>query len=145
MLAHVERDVVEDVAFAVIRVDPIDTEKSIGSRELGTRLHGDCSSAGADIDRAHCVVIARIVDAAVDENGAVIHDSDVIGNPEHTVDIVLDKQNRDFRGNCLDQLCNALPLGDCKSGERFIQQQNPGLRRQGQAHVKHALAAIGKR
>jgi len=51
---------------------------------------------------AHLGVAARLLDRAIDQHLAFVHDRDMVGDLEHQIDVVLDEQHRDLGGDALD-------------------------------------------
>ena len=116
-------------------------------RRLGggfARLGGDRGGAGADIDFLHLGAGARILDRAVDQHPAFVHDRDMVRELKHPVDVVLDQQHRQIRRDALDNGADALALRRGKPGERLVQQQHARRGGERHAHVEQALAAIGQ-
>ena len=145
VLAHVERDGVEDVALAIEGVDLIDHQERRRLGRRGARLGGERRGAGADIDLAHLGVVAGILGGAVDQHTPFVHDGDMVGDLEHPVDVVLDEQHGNFRGDGRQQRGDARALGGGESGERLVQQQDSRPCRNGETHVEQALPAVGER
>ena len=58
---------------------------------------------------------------------------------------MLDEEHRHVRRDALDDVADALALGGGEPGERLVEQQQPRLRREREAHVEEALPAIGER
>ena len=145
VLAHVERDRIEDVALAVERIDPSIASSVLGAGRGGARLGGDVRGAGADIDLAHLGVVARVSTVPSTSTRALVHHRDVVGDLEHPVDVVLDQQDGDLGGHRFHQRGDALPLGRREAGQRLVEQQDARPRRQREPHVEQALPAIGER
>ena len=89
-----EIDIVEDVALAVERIDFGGRQQRIGPGGGFARSGGDGAGAGPDIDFLHLGAGAGILDRAVEQHTALVHDGDVVGELEDAVDVVLDEQNR---------------------------------------------------
>src|SRR3954462_776111 len=145
VLTYVEGDVDQDVALAVVGIHPRGGKKH---RRLGGALARLCRQrhgAGADIDLLDARVRPGVLDGAVDEHTAFVHDRDGIGDLEHPVYVVLDEEHGHVRRYALDDVADALALRGGEPGERLVEEQQPRLRRQGEAHVEEALAAIGER
>jgi hypothetical protein len=86
--------IVENVALAVKRVDMRCGQQRVDAGGGLARARGDFGRAGADIDRLHLRARAGVLDRAVEQYPAFIHDRDLIGELEHPVDVVLDQQHR---------------------------------------------------
>ena len=105
---------------------------------------GDVGRAGADIDFLHLRAGAGVLDRAVEQHPAFIHDGDVVGELEHPVDVVLDQQHRQIGRNALDDGADALAFRRGKACERLVQQQDARRGGERHAHVEQPLAAIGQ-
>src|SRR5262249_33289551 len=90
--AHIEGDVAKDVALAVEGVYPLQDEQRLWACGRWSSLPRQRMRPRSDIDLLHLGGRARILDGAVDEHQAVVHDRNCIGELKHTVDVVLDEQ-----------------------------------------------------
>ena len=63
---------------------------------------------------------------------------------EHAIDVVLDDQNGNIRGDVLDQARDALALGRGESGQRLVEQQYLRFRAERDAEIDQTLSAIGQ-
>src|SRR3954471_16376219 len=73
ILGNVKRDRIDDVALAVKRVDLVDRKQRRGARRGRRRFCGEMRSAGADVDLTDFRVVARVIDAAVNQHGTLVH------------------------------------------------------------------------
>ena len=125
VLVQREADIVEDVALAVEGVDVVERQQRVDARR---RSRAACAAtarrAGADIDLLHLGAGARVLDRAVEQHPAFVHDRDVVGELEHPVDVVLDQQHRQVGRDALDDGADALALGRGEPGERLVEQQH---------------------
>ena len=107
------------------------------------RPRGDFGGAGTDIDFLHLRTGARVLDRAVKQHPAFIHDRDMIGKLKHPVDVMFDQQHRQVRRDALDDGADALTFRGGEPCERLVKQQYPRRGGERHAHVEQALAAIG--
>ena len=134
----------QDVALAVVGVDALDLQ----DRRAWRRGLGRCAdqrlAAGAEIDPLDLRIAAHRFGRAVDQDLAVAHHRDLVGEGEDAVDVVLDQDHRHLGGEAPDQAHDALALGGGEAGERLVEQQDPGLGGQRHADLEQALAAVGE-
>src|SRR5262249_5628836 len=145
VLAHVERDGVEDVALAVEGVDLVDYQERGRPRRRDPRLGGERGDTRADIDLAHLGVAARVLDRAVNEHLALLAARGVVGDREAGADVVFDQQRGNFGGDRRRERGDARARGGGEPGGRLVEQQDSRRGRKGEPHVERALPAIGKR
>ena len=74
-----EIDIVEDVALAIERINFGGRQQRVGPGGGFARFGGDGGGTGADIDCLHLGAGAGILDRAVEQHTALIHNGDVVG------------------------------------------------------------------
>src|SRR3569833_1739705 len=105
-------------------------------RSLGTQI-------GLDDFRVALDLLGR----PLGDDDAVVEHADALGNAHYETRIMLDQQHGDAElvadpGDETDELA-FLALG--KAGRRFVEQQQPGHRRQRPGNLDPALVAVGER
>ena len=106
-------------------------------------MHHRLASA-AEVDLLHLPVARDLFGIALDQHHAVGHGRDAIGEFEHAIDVVFDQKNAHVPRQGPNHAHDALALGRGESGERFIQQQQPGSRRESQTDLHQSLSAVGE-
>ena len=92
-----EADIVENVALAVERIDSGCRQQRVDAGGGFARTRGNLGGTGSDIDFLHFGAGARILDRAVEQHPAFVHDGDLIGELKYPVDVVFDQQHRQIR------------------------------------------------
>ena len=100
--------------------------------------------ARADVDLLDAFGRSGLLDRAIQQDAALVHDGHVVGEAEYAVDVVLDEQDGNVRGELLDEGADALALGGGEAGKRLVEQQQARLGGERQAHVDQPLAAVGQ-
>src|SRR5205085_5842439 len=103
--------IVEDVALAVKRIDVFDRKQRVDLGRGLARPRGNGGGAGADIDLLDLRAGASVLDGAVEQHTALVHDRDVVGELEYAVDVVLNQQHRHVARDALDDGADPLALG----------------------------------
>src|SRR5581483_5248703 len=99
----------------------------------------------AEIGLAHTLVRGDLAWAAGGEHAALRHHSDVVGDLEHDLHVMLDDDDVDRACQLLDLLHGAVGLRRRHAAGRLVEQQEPRLRNERHADLEQGHVAIGER
>ena len=145
VLADAKRDVVQHVALAVERIDRVDLDdrRRVHFRALDPRC-GRPDRAVAEIHALQLGVGAHLARSAFGDHASLVHRGDAIGKLEDAIHVVLDEQDRHLRHEAADKARDPLALAGGEPDQRLVEQQHARSRRERNADLEQALAAVGQ-
>ena len=140
--AHVKRRIVQDVAFAIKRIDALKAQQLRALAGRTRHAAGDGRRSRAGVHLLYALISTRLFWRTRHQHAALVHYRHALRKPEHTVNVVLDDQHRNIAGDGLDQMRHALSFGCRQAGQRFVHQQHLWSGAQRDAEIDQPLAAI---
>ena len=134
----------EHVALAVEGVHALDAQERLtpGGRAGGACRGGELQVP--EVRRLHVGVLLDLGRPALGDHAALVEHGDPVGERQHLIDVVIDQDDREGPVEGADQVGDADALVRREAGQRLVEQQELGARRERQGDLEQALVAVGQ-
>ncbi len=145
-LAHFEVQPVQNLAAGVTRLQVLDLDQCLfrggqgigrGQRD-GRGIFGGIAHIGLD----HRMIARHVMRLAVGDQPALMQHRQPVRDFQHPVDVVFDQQHGMGLAQTVDQLAHHLTIRLGQTGQRLVQQQDLGVRRQSDGDFQQPLLAM---